>query len=311
MTDNTKKSGIQNFTVGNTQETWVLYHNPFSLCSRKVRFCLDEYKIEYKSEPIDLIETGKYGVAEKSFLKINPEATVPVLLFEGKPIYESHEQIKFLVNNIASNTPILPSEKSKQGEMDYWIKKSSLVGDPILNQDIYAGNCIGPLTFPLFATMIRYVPLREIIKGLFNHPKKERVLLFLTLKVLGLKTLNSKKLISLLKKSLSNLNSHFLDLEEHLDKSKQMWILGDDFSLADVSWSVIIHRIHECGWQNFLLKDKPNIKEYYKILCARKSFQSSVIDVDHPLVSKGIYDLKKKLDEESSIYRTYKTICNQ
>ena len=49
--------------------------------------------------------------------------------------------------------------------MDYWIKKSSLVGDPILNQDIYAGNCIGPLTFPLFfATMIRYVPLREIIK---------------------------------------------------------------------------------------------------------------------------------------------------
>ena len=74
MTDNTKKSGIQNFTVGNTQETWVLYHNPFSLCSRKVRFCLDEYKIEYKSEPIDLIETGKYGVAEKSFLKINPSA---------------------------------------------------------------------------------------------------------------------------------------------------------------------------------------------------------------------------------------------
>ena len=72
-----------------------------------------------------------------------------------------------------------------------------------------------------------------------------------------------------------------------------------------------MNSMNECGWQNFLLKDKPNIKEYYKILCARKSFQSSVIDVDHPLVSKGIYDLKKKLDEESSIYRTYKTICNQ
>ena len=80
MTDNTKKSGIQNFTVGNTQETWVLYHNPFSLCSRKVRFCLDEYKIEYKSEPIDLIETGKYGVAEKSFLKINPDKSIIDLL---------------------------------------------------------------------------------------------------------------------------------------------------------------------------------------------------------------------------------------
>ena len=27
---------------------WVLYHNNFSLCSRKVRICLEEYKIDYQ-----------------------------------------------------------------------------------------------------------------------------------------------------------------------------------------------------------------------------------------------------------------------
>ena len=246
MTDNTKKSGIQNFTVGNTQETWVLYHNPFSLCSRKVRFCLDEYKIEYKSEPIDLIETGKYGVAEKSFLKINPEATVPVLLFEGKPIYESHEQIKFLVNNIASNTPILPSEKSKQGEMDYWIKKSSLVGDPILNQDIYAGNCIGALTFPLFASMIKYININKILFGLINHPLKIRVFLFIILKIFGYKAFSSSSPIRrLIKRSLKNINNHLLELNNHLKIKEEDWIINNSFTLADISWAVILHRIED------------------------------------------------------------------
>ena len=90
------KEGKQGFKVIDTDEKWILYHNCFSLCSRKVRLCLEELEIEYYQQYIDLIETGKYQVASKNFLKINPGATVPVLLHEGYPIYESHEQIYYL-----------------------------------------------------------------------------------------------------------------------------------------------------------------------------------------------------------------------
>ena len=76
-------SGLQNNQVEETSDEWVLYHNNFSLCSRKVRFCLEELGLDYRSEQIDLIETGKYEVASKKYLKINPNATVPVLLHQG------------------------------------------------------------------------------------------------------------------------------------------------------------------------------------------------------------------------------------
>ena len=95
--------GLQDYTVEETSSEWILYHNDFSLCSRKVRICLFENGLDYVSKHIDLIETGKYEVASKEFLKINPGATVPVLLHRGRPIYESHEQIKYIFHHARDN----------------------------------------------------------------------------------------------------------------------------------------------------------------------------------------------------------------
>ena len=62
--------GLQDYTVEETSSEWILNHNDFSLCSRKVRICLFENGLDYISKHIDLIETGKYEVASKEFLKI-------------------------------------------------------------------------------------------------------------------------------------------------------------------------------------------------------------------------------------------------
>ena len=35
------------------QAQWTLYHNPFSLCSKKIRVCLTEYGVDYDSVVID------------------------------------------------------------------------------------------------------------------------------------------------------------------------------------------------------------------------------------------------------------------
>ena len=73
--------GLQDYVVEQTTAEWTLYHNDFSLCSRKVRICLHEAGFNYESKHIDLIETGKYEVASKSFLKINPGATTFEVIF--------------------------------------------------------------------------------------------------------------------------------------------------------------------------------------------------------------------------------------
>ena len=82
-------SGKQPFKVIETNDEWVLYHNEFSLCSRKVRICMSEADIHYKSKHINIIETGNAENLSKYFKKINPKVTVPVLLHNGYPIYLS------------------------------------------------------------------------------------------------------------------------------------------------------------------------------------------------------------------------------
>ena len=286
------REGKQSFKVIDTDKKWILYHNCFSHCSRKVRLCLEELEIVYDQEHIDLIETGKYQVASKKFLKINPGATVPVLLHEGYPIYESHEQIYYLTKESSSSSLIPDNEKDKTS-MNYWVKKSSMVGDPMENQDIYAGNCIGALTFPLFASMIKYININKILFGLINHPLEIRVFLFIILKIFGYKAFSSSSPIRrLIKRSLKNINNHLLELNNHLKTKKENWIVNNSFTLADISWAVILHRIEEVGWDEILFRDKPFLEDYYKKVKAKKSFNSSIINYDHEILDKGKKFLK-------------------
>ena len=298
-------TGLQIYVVEETSDDWVLYHNNFSICSRKVRLCLEEIGLDYRSEHIDLIETGKYEVASKRFLKINPGATVPVLLHKGRPIYESHEQIYYLVEH-TDNKNILPSSENDKENMDYWVEKSSLIGNPLKNQNKYAGNSVAPLTFPLFVAMMRYVPFKEIFIGLRTHPMKERVIGFFAFKTFGMKIFSSLFPFSkLLKSSFFNLNQHLYDLEKHLEGKKSLWIVGEEFTLADISWAVILHRFHECGWGNLLLVDKPFIKKYYFNLLNRESFKVAIDNASHPILTKGIDDLHKTFSTQSSLKEIY------
>ena len=300
------KLGKQSFKVINTDEKWVLYHNCFSLCSRKVRLCLEELEIEYKQEHIDLIETGKYEVASKNFLKINPGATVPVLLHEGYPIYESHEQIYYLTKE-SSSTSIIPANEKDKDSMDYWVKKSSMVGDPMENQDTYAGNCIGALTFPLFASMIKFININKILVGLISHPLKIRVFLFIILKTFGYKAFSSSSPIRrLIKRSLKNINNHLHELNNHLKTKEEDWIINNAFTLADISWAVILHRIEEVGWDEILFRDKPFLEDYYKRVKDKKSFISSIINYDHEILDKGKTILKLKKKEDQNLKSLFK-----
>tara|TARA_B100001057_G_scaffold400004_1_gene411065 strand:+ start:804 stop:1715 length:912 start_codon:yes stop_codon:yes gene_type:complete len=280
--------GLQDYVVEQTTAEWTLYHNDFSLCSRKVRICLHEAGFNYESKHIDLIETGKYEVASKSFLKINPGATVPVLLNKGRPIYESHEQIKFLFNKMEN----FKVQEDVTHSIDYWTNKASMVGNPVKEHKKYAGNTIGPLTFPLFTTMLKNVSIIEVVKGLISHPLKERVLIFLLLKIFGFTFLKVQPIQNLIKSAFKDLNNHLLELETELSFSKREWLASEHFSLADISWSVILHRLDECGWSDLLLEKKPFVNAYYEKIKKRDSFQKGIVNQKNPNLEKGIKELK-------------------
>ena len=88
---NTELSGLQDYKILDTDVEWILYHNNFSVCSRKARVCIDELNIKAQLKHVHIMETKDCENLSNEFLKINPSATVPVLLHENYPIYESHE----------------------------------------------------------------------------------------------------------------------------------------------------------------------------------------------------------------------------
>ena len=206
-----------------------LYHNALSLCSMKARVCMAELGIPYESHPIDLIETGCYENIRPAFLAVNPGGTVPVLVHDGHPVYESHEQIRYAAAHAPPGSPALvPEDPGPREEMEHWIDRSSLTHDPLNHGDESAGNAVPGLTLPIFAAMIDRISAWKVFEGLLFHFDKMRPGIFLVLKLRGLGKLASlKPAMKVLARSRKQMAVHLDALEEQLEKRGGPWILGE------------------------------------------------------------------------------------
>lgn len=272
-------------------EPFELYHNALSLCSMKTRVCLAELKIPYKSHHIDLIETGCYENIRPRLLDVNPGGTVPVLLHNGHPIYESHEQIRYAAGFAPHGVPsLVPDDAMERAEMEKWIDRSSLTEDPIENGDKSAGNAVPGLTLPLFCTMVEKVSFWRIAEGLLFHFDKVRPMLFSAFKFRGIAKLPklgpAPKIIA---RSRGQMAMHLDVLEERLEKSGGPWIVGDQFTLADVSWLVIFERLRQTDAEAVFLGDgkRPRGTAYWERLKQRPAYAEAILGHSHPLIEYG------------------------
>ena len=117
---------------------------------------------------IDLIETGKYQNISRDFLQVNPGATVPVLLHNGHPVYESHEQVSYVAEQVDASWLLVPKDPVLRECMREWLHKTSLIGDdPIAAPEATAGNAVPGLTIPIFASMVAKIPALKILKDCY------------------------------------------------------------------------------------------------------------------------------------------------
>lgn len=293
-------SGLQDYKVLDTEEEWILYHNNFSVCSRKARVCIDELNIKAQLKHVHIMETKDCENLTKEFLKINPLATVPVLLHFGMPIYESHEQITYLEN--------YSSKKLSQSEtVSHWIKKGSLIGEPDKNLEKYAGNCISIFTVPLFVSMLQNISILKYIKYLFKHPDRFRASKFLAFKILAYRVFKKgSPIFKIIKSASNNLNNHFKELDDHLEGKS--WIDGDNFSLADVTWMVLFHRLSEVFLLDYFFEDKNNLKSYFERLKKRDSYQTALLDYESDEIRIGKLNLEFELDKNKNLNQYYEAI---
>jgi glutathione S-transferase len=268
-----------------------LYHNALSLCSMKSRLCLAELGIRYRSHPIDLIETGSYQNIRRPFLAVNPAGTVPVLVHHGHPVYESHEQIRYAADHAPECSPALvPGGPAARAEVQRWVDRASLTDDPLNHGEESAANAVPGLTLPLFAAMIERIPAWRILEGLLFHFDRKRPLLFLTLKWRGLKGLGQlNPIVKVLARSRLQMGVHLDALESQLREGGGPWILGESFSLADVSWLVIFERLVQVDCLGVFLGAglRPECAAYWGRLKERPSYREAIVAHSHPTIAYG------------------------
>jgi glutathione S-transferase len=274
------------------EREFELWHNALSLCSQKVRLCLAELRIEYASHHVDLIETGAYETVGRAYLAVNPAGLVPVLVHQGHPVYESHEQIRYATDHAPPGSPALvPDDPARREEMQRWVDRASLTGDrPDAASAVSAGNAVPGLTVPLFAAMIEDIPVRRIVEGLLFHRLKERPLAFLAMKATGIRRLAwLAPATRMIHRSLRDMTAHLDALEAHLAGSGAPWIAGDAVTLADVSWAPILQRLADADAIHVFVGDgrRPAVGAWWARLRERESYRRAIAAHMHPLVVRG------------------------
>ncbi len=273
------------------EQEFELYHNALSLCSMKSRVCMAELQIPYKSHHIDLIETGSYQNISRDFLKVNPGGTVPVLVHNGHPIYESHEQIRYAAAHAPpGSASLIPDDAKLREQMEYWIDRSSLTHDPIEHGDESAGNAVPGLTLPIFSSMIEKIPYWKIFEGVLFHFDRKRPFLFLMFKFRKLDSLPGlTPAMKILGRSRKQMRTHLDALEQQLKTSRGPWILGETFSLADVSWLVIFERLVQVDSLHVFVGAglRPECAAYWERLTKRPSYPQAILDQSHPTIEYG------------------------
>lgn len=273
------------------RQEFELYHNPLSLCSMKVRFCLSELRIPYASHPVDLIETGAYENIRRPFLSVNPGGTVPVLVHRGHPVYESHEQIRYAAAHAPAGCPdLVPADPEARACMEKWVELSSLTGDPLNEMERSAGNAIPALTVPIFAAMMEKIPTWKILEGLLFHFDKRRPVMFLIFKFMGIEGLEKLAPVGkVLARGRRQMDEHLDALEEQLESSGGPWIVGSRFSLADVSWLAIFERLRQVDALErfFRAGARPACAAYWERLRERPAYREAILDRSHPLIEYG------------------------
>ena len=257
----------------------TLYHANWSLCSQMVRVALYEKGITFKEIHIKLCDQYSEGEnLNKSFLKINPLATVPAISIDEEIIVDSVKIIKRLNTIIGKNElDLYPTNESDI---------NSIIRDTTITEGTKFATTIGTIipvfSAPLIQFMIKKLPLKSIIKILFKHPRRDRKIIFLSMYFFNF----SKKLPMIgIKKFVDEL----IKFENLLSKDNKYFY--NDFSHIDINMMCVINRLKDLQLEECInTKYTPKIRKYWENLKNRESYTKGILNY----YSKKEYDLIDK-----------------
>lgn len=229
-----------------------LYHFWSSVCSVKVRMCLEEKELEWVSRYIDLFQ---FDQMKPEYLALNPDGVVPTLVHDGVPIRES-SIINEYIEDAFDGPRLAPADPRKRARMREFVRL-----------------CDDGLPSIVLPTMVKYlVPKLRKRWGddeLARRAEQRPTEFYRRVHRRGLEGDISQQ----------ELEQCFHRLDRLLDRMEAMltesgeWIVGD-FSLADIAVAPYLFRLSALGEQRFWSSTKrPHVAQWYARILEREAFR--------------------------------------
>jgi glutathione S-transferase len=230
-----------------------LYHNVNSVCAQKVRVALAEKGLEYKEHLIDL----RGGQFDPAYMKLNPNAVVPTLVHDGRPVIES-SVILYYLDEAFPKPSLMPADPHQRAAVRLYNKMI----------DEYVHNSCTILTFATaFRPWFAGLSAEQVQQRLAKSPSKKRTEYKVDVALHGLESKFAREA-----------------LEYHLKLLKMMeqalargpWLAGEQFSLADAAVIPYILRLDLLKLAG--LFEKTTIEAWYRRMRSRTSVKKEMLE---------------------------------
>ncbi len=226
-----------------------LYHGAISNCSMRVRMTLIEKGLDWTSHHIDLKK--KENISDDYF-GINPNGLVPTLIDNGVVHIESNDIIDYL--DEAYPEPTLRA--ADNDDMMEWLHLAAAIHVPACKPYVYATKLVKKLKKSA-EEQEKYDSLQKNEELKNFHAKHAGSSEFSTSDFLKAKAI---------------LGACFAKLDATLEGRD--WIMGDQFTLADISWIPLYFVIFGCGYS---FEDFPNIRRWAAAFDDKESYRQGVL----------------------------------
>ncbi|MBM4263276.1 MAG: glutathione S-transferase family protein [Deltaproteobacteria bacterium] len=227
----------------------ALYHNDMSVCAQKVRMTLAEKSLPWENHHLDL----RAGDQQKpEYLKLNPNAVVPTIVDDGKVIVESTVICEYL-DDAYPEPPLRPKAADERARMRLWTKQ--------LDEGVHAATSTlsNGMAFRHQKLAWGKERLEEFHRNMPDAKRREQSWENIT------KGVEEHFFIDAAKRFDKLLG----DMEEAL--SRNSWLSGKEFSLADIGYAPYITRLDHLQLQ-FFGEGRPHIPAWYERLRERHGY---------------------------------------
>jgi len=230
-----------------------LYNAAHSTCSQKVRICLAEKNLQFEDIKLDLGKAKEHLRPE--YLKINPNGVVPTLVDDGKIVIDSSVICEYLEEKYPQ-VRLSPDDLVERARMRAWMRfleevPTAAVRVPSFNMGFlprYEG--MDRSTFENVESDIRPIRKQFYRRMGPNGFKRDDV-----------------------QASLDQIANTCQRMSAALEKGP--WLLGTQYSLADIIVAPLIDRMADLGMDHIWSEKFPRVTDWYARMQARPAFKQT------------------------------------